>query len=137
VVRALWYVVQTVGEGVRAVTGAGSATRPLVAVAAMVALAALDLVGAVLAKHWSDHRSLVSLAGGMLVFVLLFLVYGSSLAYAELTTVTFGWIVMLQLGVVVLQRLQDGRPIGTDRVLAMTAMLALQAYLVLAPSAEG
>jgi hypothetical protein len=106
--------------------------RTLVAVAAMILLAALDLAGAVLAKHWSDHRSLVSLAGGIAVFGVLFVAYGSSLAYAELATVTFGWIVMLQVGVVVLQRIQDGRAIGIDRGAAMAAMLALQAYLVLA-----
>ena len=44
---------------------------------------------------------------------MLFLVYGSSLAYAEMATVTFGWIVLLQVGVVVLQRVQDG--VATSR----------------------
>jgi hypothetical protein len=112
---------------------AGSASRPLVAIVAMIVLAGLDLVGAMLAKHWSDHRSLLSGAGGLAVFGVLFFVYGSSLAYAELATVTFGWIGMLQVGVVIQQRVQEGTPIGIDRGAAMAVMLTLQAYLLLAP----
>jgi hypothetical protein len=127
-------LVQVLGESVRASV---DGPRPLLAVAAMVVLAGLDLGGAILAKSWSDHRSLVSLVGGVAVFAVLFLVYGSSLAYAEMATVTFGWIVMLQVGVVVLQRVQDGVAIAPDRTVAMVAMVALQAYLVLAPSIEG
>jgi hypothetical protein len=110
--------------------------RPLVALVAMIALAGLDLIGAMLAKHWSDHRSLLSGVGGVAVFGVLFVVYGSSLAYAELATVTFGWIVMLQVGVVIQQRVQDGTPIGIDRGAAMTAILALQTYLLLAPPSK-
>ena len=102
----------------------------------MVVLAGLDLAGAMLAKHWSDHRSLLSLAGGVCVFGLLFVAYGSSLAYADLATVTFGWIVMLQVGVLVLQRFQDGTTVGIDRVVAMAMMLALQAYVVIAPTLD-
>jgi hypothetical protein len=127
-------LVQAVGDSVR--VSVDGLPRPLLAVAAMVVLAGLDLAGAVLAKNWSDHRSLVSLIGGVAIFAVLFLVYGSSLAYAELATVTFGWIVMLQIGVVVLQRVQDGVAIAPDRVVAMVAILALQAYLVLAPTIE-
>jgi hypothetical protein len=120
------------GESVR--SGVGALPRPLVAVAAMVVLAGLDLVGAVLAKHWSDRGSLISLLGGVAVFGLLFVVYGSSLAYAELATVTFGWVVILQIGVVLLQRVQDGVAIAPDRLGVMIAILALQGYLVLRPS---
>jgi hypothetical protein len=122
---------RTIGESVSA--GAAPASQPLVAIGAMIVLAALDLAGAMLARHWSDHRSLLGLVGGIVVFSLLFLAYGSSLAYADLATVTFGWIVMLQVGVVVLQRVEERAPIGIDRAAAMAVMLALQAYLLLAP----
>jgi hypothetical protein len=64
----------------------------------------------------------------------LFVVYGSSLAYAELATVTFGWVVILQIGVVLLQRVQDGVAIAPDRLGVMIAILVLQGYLVLKPS---
>ena len=56
----------------------------------MLVLAGLDLVGAVLARHWADQRALLSLVGTMTVFALLFLVYGKSLGYAELSTITVG-----------------------------------------------
>lgn len=110
-----------------------STSRPLAAIGAMVVLAALDLVGAVLARRYADHRSVLALIGGCLVFGLLFWVYGKSLAYAELATVTFGWIVMLQVGVMLLDRFQLGNAIPPDRLAVMGAILLLQGYLILAP----
>ena len=106
--------------------------RPLAAIGAMAALAALDLVGAVLARRYADHRSVLALIGGCVVFGALFWVYGRSLAYAELATVTFGWIVMLQIGVVLLDRVQNGVSIPPDRIAAMGAIVVLQGYLLLA-----
>jgi hypothetical protein len=126
--------VQALGVSLR--TSVDAIPRPLVAVGAMVVLAGLDLIGAVLAKHWSDRGSLISLLGGVAVFGLLFVVYGSSLAYAELATVTFGWIVILQIGVVLLQRVQDQVAVAPDRLAAMIAILVLQAYLVLKPAVD-
>jgi predicted RND superfamily exporter protein len=101
------------------------------AVAAMVVLAGLDLVGALLARHWSQHRSLVALGGGMAVFALLFAVYGKSLDYAHLTTVTLGWLVLLQLGVMALDGLAGTGTFTWDRVVAMVGILGLQGYLTL------
>ena len=97
----------------------------------MVALAGLDLLGALLAKRYADHRSMAALIAGVLVFGALFLVYARSLSYAELATVTFGWVVMLQVGVVVIDQVQRGSGPPADRVVAMVGMLALQAYLLL------
>ncbi len=103
--------------------------RPIVPViAAIVALGALDLIGAALARSWSEHRSTIALVGGVMVFGLLFVVYGKSLDYAELSTVTIGWVVLLQVGVVVLDRLQ-GVAIPPSRMTAIVLILALQAYL--------
>ena len=103
--------------------------RPLVpVVAAMVALGALDLLGAALAKSWSEHRSTVTMIGGIGVFALLFVVYGKSLAYAELSTVTIGWIVILQVGVVILDRVR-GVAISPSKASAIVLILMLQAYL--------
>ena len=114
--------------------------RPSVpmAVAATVVLAGLDLVGAVMARRYADHRSWLALRGGAAVFVVLFWVYGRSLAYAELATITFGWIAMLQVGVVLLDRLSNHTPIPTGKLVAMAAILALQGYLLLGtPSGRG
>ena len=99
----------------------------------MAVLAVLDLVGAVLARRYADHRSVLALLGGCLVFGLLFWVYGKSLAYAELATVTFGWIVMIQVGVMLLERFHGGNAIPTDRIAVMAAIVVLQGYLILAP----
>ena len=78
---------------------------PVVATLCMAALAALDLVGAFAAKEWAEKQSTVALGLGALAFVVLFWVYASSLQYAELAVVTMGWIVLLQVGILLVDRL--------------------------------
>jgi hypothetical protein len=115
---------------------AGGAHRSVVpVVAAMIALAGLDLIGAVFARSWADHRSMVSLVGGLVAFGLLFVVYGKSLDYVELSTVTIGWVVLLQVGVMALDRL-NGVVISTPRLGAIGLILVLQAYLTVSGLAE-
>ena len=114
--------------GLDDVSSAGDGRRFVPIIVAIVALAALDLLGAVLARSWADHRSIIAMVGGMMVFSLLFLVYGKSLDYAELSTVTIGWIVLLQIGVVVLDRLH-GVAIPPPKLAAIGLILALQTYL--------
>ena len=109
---------------------------PLVATLAMLALAFLDIVGALLAKAWLANRSIPLFLAGVAVFALLFWVYGSSLQYAELATVTFGWIVLLQVGLLMIQRFHGGVQFGPGRWAAVVVILALQAYLVLAPAGD-
>lgn len=79
---------------------------PLLLVGAMVALAALDFVGAVLARQWAEERNHWLFAGGLAAFGALFAVYALSLKLAELSTVTFGWIVTLQVGLLLLERVR-------------------------------
>ena len=83
---------------------------PLVvnATVAMAALAVIDLVAAYAAKEWVLHRASSMLALGVVSMVLLFWVYASALQFAELSVVTFGWIVILQVGVVLLDRYRYG-----------------------------
>ena len=110
--------------------------RPVVPViAAMIALAGLDLIGAMFARSWADHRSIVSMVGGIVVFGLLFVVYGKSLDYVDLSTVTIGWVVLLQVGVLVLDRL-DGVVISMPQLGAMGLILILQAYLTVSSLAD-
>ena len=116
-----------------AVTGAHRSVVPVIA--AMIALAGLDLIGAMFARSWADHRSIVSMVGGIVVFGLLFVVYGKSLDYVELSTVTIGWVVLLQVGVMVLDRLH-GVVISTPRLGAMGLILILQAYLTVSGLAD-
>lgn len=109
---------------------------PVVAVVTMTLLAALDLAGAVCAKEWVEtRRPLVGLAG-VVAFVVLFWVYASGLQYAELAVVTFGWIVVLQVGLVVLDRVRYGVELPPGKWVAVALLLCAQAYLLLGPSGE-
>jgi hypothetical protein len=111
-------------------------SQPVVAVVAMVLLAVLDLGGSLAAKEAVERRSLgLGLAGAGL-FLLVFWVYASSLKVAELSAVTFGWIVILQVGVVLLDRFRYGVILAPGAWLAIAVLIAAQAYLVLAPSAS-
>ncbi len=109
--------------------------NPLVAALAMVVLAALDLVGAIAAKEWAEQRGLAHLALGLVSFVVLWWVYASSLQYAELAVVTLGWIVILQVSLLVLDRVRYGVQLPPGSWVAIVLVLAGQAYLVLAPTA--
>jgi hypothetical protein len=107
---------------------------PVVAVVAMVLLAVVDLGAAYVTKEAVVRRSLPLAITGVALFVLLFYVYASSLQYAELTLVTLGWIVLLQVGVVLLDRFRYGQVFGPDKWLAIVLILAAQTYLLLAPA---
>jgi hypothetical protein len=107
---------------------------PVVAAVAMVLLAVVDLGGAYVTKEAVVRRSLPWAITGGTLFVLLFYVYASSLQYAELTLVTLGWIVLLQVGVVLLDRFRYGQVFGPDKWLAIVLILAAQTYLLLAPT---
>jgi hypothetical protein len=101
---------------------------------AMVALATLDFAGAIAAKQWSDTGSPRWLAAGVVSFLLLFYVYASSLRYADLAMVTMGWIVLLQVGLLVLDRLRYGVTLAPSKWVAVVLILVLQSYLVIGPS---
>lgn len=107
---------------------------PVVAVVAMLLLAALDLAGAWAAKEAAARRSVGMAALGAVLFLLLFWVYASSLQYAELAPVTFGWVVLLQVGVLLLDRFRYQVPLPPGAWVAVLVLLAAQAYLLLAPT---
>jgi phosphatidylserine synthase len=107
---------------------------PVVATLCMAALAALDLFGAFAAKEWAESQSNLALVLGALSFLVLFWVYASSLQYAELAVVTMGWIVLLQVGILVIDRLRYDSTLPTGKLVAVVIILAAQGYLVLAPN---
>ena len=109
---------------------------PLVATLAMVLLAGLDLVGALFAKEWAENGSIRALVLGAGAFVVLFWVYASSLKYAELALVTMGWVVMLQVGLVLIDRWVYGVELPLGKWVAIGVVLLAQGYLVLAPGVE-
>ena len=106
---------------------------PVVATLAMTVLAGLDLLGAVAAKEWAERQNATAALLGVLAFVVLFWVYASSLQYAELAVVTMGWIVLLQVGIVIVDRVHFGTMLSADKIGALVIILVAQGYLVLAP----
>jgi hypothetical protein len=107
---------------------------PVVATLCMAALAGLDLVGAFAAKEWAEKQNTTALGLGALSFLVLFWVYASSLQYAELAVVTMGWIVLLQIGILVIDRIHFDTTLPTGKLVAVVIILAAQGYLVLAPN---
>lgn len=101
---------------------------------AMGALAGLDIAGALAAKEWSINGSSAAAAIGVTSFVLLFWVYASALQYAELAVVTMGWIVLLQVGLLVVDAVRYGVQHSTGQWIASVVIMAAQGYLVLSPS---
>lgn len=100
----------------------------------MLGLAGLDFLGAVFAKEWTERHHPALFLAGLAAFGVLFAVYAASLRVAELSVVTFGWIVFLQIGLVVLDRVRYGVIFPPGKWVAIVLILVLQAYLVLAPN---
>jgi len=112
----------------------GSWPVPLVAVVAMLALAVVDLAASFVTKEAVLRRSPLLAAAGALLFVVLFWIFASSLQYADLAPVTLGWVVVLQVGVVLLDRYRYGVEMPVGKWVAVGVVLAAQAYLLLGPS---
>ena len=106
--------------------------EPVVAVVAMVVLAAVDLTASWVTKEAVVRRSAPWAAVGVALFLVLFYVYASSLQYAELALVTLGWVVVLQVGVLLLDRYRYGQQLGLDKWVAVGVIIAAQAYLLVA-----
>ena len=106
------------------------------AVGAVIVLAALDLVGAMAAKEWATRATLAPLIVGVTAFLTLFWVYASALQYAELALVTLGWIVVLQVALLLLDRFRYGVEMPTGKWVAVAIILAAQAYLLMAPNSS-
>ena len=100
----------------------------------MLTLAVLDFAGALAAKQWSATGSQRWLAVGVLCFLALFYVYASSLRYAELAMVTMGWVVLLQVGLLVLDHVRYDATLPTGKWVAVALVLVLQGYLMLGPT---
>jgi len=109
----------------------------LASLATMLALALLDFVGAVLAKEWADKGHPAWFVLGLLTFAILFTLYAHSLQTAELSLVTIGWVVFLQVGLVLYERFRYGASLSPAKWAAILIILALQAYLVLVPNEQG
>lgn len=110
-----------------------SLPRPVTAAVLVVVLAGLDLLGALIAKRATGSGGAAYLVLGSLTFVVLFLVYARSLRYAELVPVTFGWIAVLQVGLLVMTAVENGS-VPPGHWAAAAAMIGLEGYLLASSS---
>ena len=101
---------------------------------AVLVMAGLDLAGSVAAKEWTLRRERAWFLAGLACFLVLFAVYAHSLRLAELSLVTIAWVVVLQVGLLVVDRVRYGVTLPLGHWLAIAAILALQGYLILAPT---
>jgi multidrug transporter EmrE-like cation transporter len=106
----------------------------LTSISAMIALALLDFIGAVFAKEWADTRQPWWFLAGLVTFMGLFVFYAASLKTAELSIVTIGWVVFLQVGLLLYERFRYGASLPPLKWVAIVLILTLQAYLVLVPN---
>ena len=106
----------------------------LLSALAMVSLAGLDFIGAIFAKEWAEGSQGPWFLAGLAIFGILFAVYAASLKIAELSVVTFGWVVLLQVGLLVYERFRYGVALPPGKWAAIVVILSLQAYLILAPN---
>lgn len=100
---------------------------------AMVVLAALDIVGALAAKEWATSSRVEALLLGTAAFLTLFWVYASALQYTELALVTMGWIVILQVALLLVDRFLYDVHLAPGKWVAVSVILLAQGYLVLGP----
>ena len=121
----------------RAQVGAATWQFIVTSLSAMVVLALFDFVGAVFAKEWADTRQPWWFVAGLATFMGLFCFYAYSLKTAELSIVTIGWVVFLQVGLLLYERVRYGTELPPLKWAAIGLILALQAYLVLAPNHAG
>lgn len=107
------------------------------ATVAMLGLALIDLACAFAAKQWVTTRSGSALTVGLVTALMLFWVFASALQYAEMAVITLGWIVLLQVGVLLLDELKYGvhHPPRTWAVVVM--VMIAQGYLVCFPGGAG
>lgn len=103
---------------------------------AMVALTGLDLIGSYCAIRYMADGHQLWWSAGAIAFLGVFAVYAASLHWAELGTVTLGWIVGVQVGVLIMDKVANGVVVPTGKWFAMAAIFALMAYMIFAPNGK-
>jgi hypothetical protein len=120
------------GVGLIAATGAVVGRLPAVAVVPVmvVLLAGIDLVSGVLAKSWAATNSgWLMLAGGAM-YLVMFWGYGVSLRFGELSTITIGWVVIVTVGNMALDKFRYQVNFPTSKWLVAILIVALLVYLM-------
>jgi hypothetical protein len=98
-------------------------------------LAAVDFLLGLVAKSWSNSSSALTLAVGLALSGLLFWLYGVSLRHGHLSSITLGWVVLLTVADLLVDRFRFGVQLSPSKWLAAVGAVALLGYL-LAPSRD-
>ena len=102
--------------------------------ASAVVLAGLDLLGSYLAKEFSTRPRWLLMAAGLSSFGLLFVVYVRSLRLVELWVVTFGWVVLLEIGVLLIDHFRFNTSIPPHKLFIAGLIVILQVWLLVPSS---
>lgn len=105
-------------------------------IAAMAALTGLDLIGSYCAMRYMHDGHQLWWSAGAIAFLGVFAVYAASLHWAELGTVTLGWIVGVQVGVLIMDKVANGVVVPTGKWIAMAAIFLLMTYMIFAPNGK-
>lgn len=97
-------------------------------------LAGLDVVESVLAKEWSLRRNHWLLLAGVATSLVLFALFVVAIRYTEMSTVTLGWVVAMQAGLMITEQVRYGVRHSVDRWIIVGMMVVLQGYLLSTPS---
>jgi hypothetical protein len=97
----------------------------------VVLLAGIDLVSGVVAKFWADTHSGWLMLAGCAMYLVMFWIYGVSLRFGELSTITVGWVVLVTVGNMALDKVHYQVNFPTSKWLAAILAVALLAYLLI------
>jgi hypothetical protein len=100
-------------------------------VPALIALlAAVDFLLGLVAKSWSGSGSAPLLTLGLALSAVLFWLYGVSLRHGHLSSITLGWVVVLTVADLLVDRFQFGVQLPPSKWLAAAGAVVLLGYLI-------
>jgi hypothetical protein len=93
-------------------------------------LAAVDFLLGLVAKSWSGSGSAPLLTLGLALSAVLFWLYGISLRHGHLSSITLGWVVVLTVADLLVDRFQFGVQLPPSKWLAAAGAVVLLGYLI-------
>jgi hypothetical protein len=98
-------------------------------------LATVDFLLGLVAKSWSSSSSALMLVFGLALSGLLFWLYGVSLRHGHLSSITLGWVLLLTVADLLVDRFRFGVQLSPSKWLAAVGAVVLLGYLI-APSRD-
>jgi hypothetical protein len=108
----------------------GRLPAPVVVPVMVVVLAGIDLASGVVAKSWAASDSAWLMAGGFAMYLVMFWLYGVTLRFGELSTITIGWVVLVTVGNIALDKFRYQVAFPASKWIAALATVALLVYLL-------